>query len=174
VDITGAVVTLTDANGNQLTSYTTATAQTIDPASGSSPSYSVVAVIAVDEGTIASFAGLPNSKPLPSGDSLVAPGSQQQILSNIQVFGKTLGGESVQSNVFQFPIELCIGCLVSGLAGNTCGSLLMPASSTTSPCQVGQDQPIDCSMCQSANVCICGMPTCNGAMNEGTPDGGTD
>jgi hypothetical protein len=174
VEIQGAIVTVTDANGNQLSSYTTATSQTVDPASGSSPSYSVMAVIAVDAATIASFAGNPNSRALPSQDAVVTPNSQQQIISNIQVFGHTLGGESVQSNVFQFPIELCIGCLVGGIAGNACASLSMPTTTTTVPCQTGQDQPIDCSLCQEDQVCQCGMASCNGSTPEGTPDGGAD
>jgi hypothetical protein len=173
VAVSGAVVTVTDAAGNQLTSYTTATSQTIDPASGSTPSYSTMAVVAVDAETIARFLGTSNN-PLPAGDSVVLANSQQQIISNIYVFGKTLGGESVQSNTFQFPIDLCLGCLVSGLADNTCGSLTMAATSALPPCQTGQDQNEDCSLCQNVPICQCGMLSCNGAVVQPPVDGGTD
>jgi hypothetical protein len=175
VVISGAVVTITDAAGNQLTAYTTATSQTIDPASGDDPSYSVLEVIAVDPGTVASFAGTAGSKGLPAGDAPVNITSQQQIVSNIQVFGKTLGGESVQSNVFEYPINLCLGCLVGSLQGTPPSCATSAASSSaTLPCYTGQDQIEDCSLCATNPLCICGNTSCNGAPVEPAPDGGGD
>jgi len=178
--VDGAVVTLTDANGTQLTAYTTATSQTIDPASGADPSYAVMGVIAVDANTIDRFAGCPDmapsclNNPLPAGDAVVTPDSQQQIISNIQVFGKTLGGESVQSNVFEFPINLATGlALVGNVINGTCASINSSAtSSVTPPCSLGQDQVTDCSLCQYSPFCVCGLSSCDMVMQEPTPDAG--
>jgi hypothetical protein len=173
VVISGAVVTVTDAAGNELTAYTTATSQTVDPASGDQPSYAVLQVIAVDPGTVNSFSGLPNSKGLPAGDTPVTNNSQQQIVSNIQVFGKTLGGESVQSNTFAYPINLCLGCLVTGLQGQPPACATTSASSAaTLPCYSGQDQVEDCSLCDTDPVCVCDELTCNGSTPEMIPDAG--
>jgi hypothetical protein len=118
--ITGASVTLTDAAGNQLNAYTTTVTQTIDPASGDNPSYAITSVIAVDPGTVASFAGAAGAKPLPAGDAVVTASEEQLVISHVTVFGKTLGGESVQAAPIEFPVQLCLGCLETGSASGTC------------------------------------------------------
>ena len=109
IEIQGAVVRITDAAGNQLNTYTAVTAGTIDPASGSSPSYAVMDVEAIDPSVVASFLGEAGSKALPGGDSILSVGgTQQQLISYMKVFGQTLG-DHVESNDFEFPISICAG-----------------------------------------------------------------
>ena len=76
--------------------------------------------------------------------------------SYVRFFGQTLGGESVETNEFGFPVNVCRGCLVAfpraemdpnlpepncGLAGAASSS-----SSTSVPCVIGQDLTVDCSV----------------------------
>jgi hypothetical protein len=170
--ISGAVVAITDALGNQLSTYTLATSQTLDPAAGPDPSYASIALIAVDPETIARFGGLPGTPALPATDSVVTLGSRQQVISTIKLYGNTLGGEYAESNVFSFPIEMCMGCLVEGLVENACFSVGSTTPPPSGPCIVGQDQPVDCSLCQGAPICQCGETSCTGAQLEPVPDGG--
>ena len=149
VTIQGAVVRLTDASGNQLTSFTAPTSATIDPLQGTTPSYSPVFVQLVDIGTVRSLA--------------VPQGAAKQLVANIKVFGVTLGGKSVESNEFQYPISACNGCLVTFPMGSSSPFYSLPnclgmntTAATTTACIVGQDQIIPCTECVMTNPQVCG------------------
>jgi hypothetical protein len=138
VTIEGAVIRIVDSNGNQLNTYTQPVAATIPPSSGTNPGYAPMSITIVDSST---------AKRLTP-----AIGASVPIVSFIRVFGHTLGGESVESNEFGFPIEVCTGCLVE--FGGSCpmpGATMTSGSSTSLPCLIGQDLPV-CATALSSGV----------------------
>jgi hypothetical protein len=169
IELQYAVVRITDAYGTQLNTYTTVTAGTVDPASGSTPEYTTVAVEAVDPSTVAKF--LPGGTGLPSNDPpITVNGSSVQVIAYIQLFGQTLGGQNVSSNDFEFPIQICAGCLVQGISNDVCA--VTSSASTEVPCNLGQDLPVSCSLCNEP-YCMCGALSCSGGANkEPNPDAG--
>lgn len=137
VVVKGAVVTVKDAKGKTLTSYTVDATGVIDPATGSDPSYGVV-----------------NAELIP--DSLkLSPNTR--VTADVQVFGDTLGGKSITSADLLFPIQVCKGCLVSfpadAVNAATPGQCVGTAT-TAAPCFMGQDDPIDCRLCASNPACV--------------------
>ena len=148
VSVEGAVVTVTDSSGAQLDSFTTMAAGTIPPSSGTTPGFASLSVTIVDSAATA---------------AIVMGGGAGRILSTVRFFGHTLGGESVESNNFGFPIDVCTGCLVdfpvteqnNALATPNCASAgaAATAAATNVPCVTGQDLKIDCSVCQDFKVC---------------------
>lgn len=165
VTIEGAVIRIVDASGNQLNTYTKPVATTIPPSSGTTPGYAAIQVTIIDSTTAGKL------QPPAFGPTI-------PVVSYIRVFGHSLGGESVESNEFGFPVNICKGCLVdfsasdiqSTTIGNTVVTLPQPncfgsqSGTTTSmmtstasmsvPCQIGQDLPIPCAACLGkADVC---------------------
>jgi hypothetical protein len=69
-------------------------------------------------------------------------------IAEIKVFGKTLGGQEVESGVYKFPITVCKGCLIQ-FPSNLMKDGVCKASleEETLPCVLGQDDPIKCSVC---------------------------
>ena len=65
------------------------------------------------------------------------------VVSRVQVFGETLGGEAVESEAWDFPIlgcettadrrDACLGCTAAA-----------PNQPLLEPCHIGQDVPPDC------------------------------
>ena len=163
VTIEGAVVRIVDSSGNQLNTYTQPAAATIPPSSGTTPGYASLGVTIVDSNTAKTLLGM-----FANNTAGTVP-----IVSNVRFFGHTLGGESVESNEFGFPINVCLGCLVSfpvaeddtmlsvqpncGLAGASMTS----SASASVPCVPGQDLPVDCSTCFATN------PFCRTAGGQG-------
>jgi hypothetical protein len=154
VTIEGAVVRIVDSSGKQLNTYTQPAAATIPPSAGTTPGFASLGVPIVDSGTAKTLLGM-----FANNTAGTIP-----IVSYTRFFGHSLGGESVESNEFGFPINVCLGCLVSfpvasddlnlsvqpncGLAG---ASMMSSSSSTSVPCVPGQDLPVDCSACAATN-----------------------
>jgi hypothetical protein len=96
----------------------------------------------------------------------------------LRFFGNTLGGRYIESDEFEYPVDVCKGCLISfspqdirpGFPVPNCLGNAAAGSSTaqqTLPCVVGQDLSIDCIQCQA-------IPDCQGAVQGMTLDAGTD
>jgi hypothetical protein len=83
-------------------------------------------------------------------------------IAEIRVFGKTLGGQEVESGLFKFPITVCRGCLIRYPSASMGADKLCTASkeATTGPCRLGQDDEINCSLC-AAKMDRCKDPTKN-------------
>ncbi len=151
IAIESAKVTVEDAAGNALGSFTTYGAASIAPPS-SHPSYAPVGLTLVDAATIASLR------------NRVGPGQSETIVTRTQALGKTLGGEPVASNVFEFPIKVCNGCLVTYDTDPS----VTPRPNCDGPapaggpliCFYGQDLPIDCHSCLTKPICKCGKASC--------------
>lgn len=73
------------------------------------------------------------------------------VIAEVKVFGKTLGGQEVESGVYKFPITFCKGCLIQFpsnlMTENGCEA---SQEEENVPCMLGQDDPIKCSICAAA------------------------
>lgn len=151
ITVQGAVVRITDAGGNQLNSFTRYTSATVYPAAGTVPGYSPVGVTILDSTTVNSAAA-----------SLPANGSTR-LVTYTTFFGHTLGGKYVESDEFEFPVDLCNACLITFSAADInplCGTpncLGGGSGSSTAnlpaPCIQGQDDAVDCALCQQNAAC---------------------
>jgi hypothetical protein len=152
ITIQGAVVRITDSAGNQLAKFTDLAAATVYPAIGTTPGYAPISVTIIDQATASNAV------------NGLAANSTVRVVTYVQFFGNTLGGESVQSDDFEFPVDLCVGCLVlfssaSENAADPTPNCAAAATSTgmvsalPSPCFLGQDAKTDCSQCLSNPVC---------------------
>ncbi len=172
ITIQGAVVRITDAAGNQLANYTRLASGTIYPAVGGVPGYAPISVTAViDNSTVANNATIRSTV-------INAPPrtASVRLVTYVRFFGNTLGGRYVESDEFEFPVDVCRGCLITFSPQDISPNAPVPnclgnsaaGSSTaqqTLPCVVGQDLSIDCVQCQ-------GIPDCAGAYQGGPLDGG--
>lgn len=134
VSVRGAVVSL--SNGS---SFSTTATGFVDPASGDTPGYGLVAV-----DLIPGVGNVGN----PSGE----------IVATVSVFGDTLGGTSITSNTLTFPIYVCNGCLTSfpsaALDPTVSTSRCVGEQPTDKPCILGQDAPVDCRLCVGNPACV--------------------
>lgn len=135
----GAEVRLLNDQEATLAEFTVPGSGFVDPGTGDDPGYGILATQLV-----------------PSGLSL--PGNTL-VVSEVRVFGESLGGEEIESATLRFPIIICTGCLISypqsaddaAQPGYQCVS----TEETTEdlPCHVGQDDPIDCRLCADMPIC---------------------
>jgi hypothetical protein len=160
VNIQGAIVRLTDSQGNSVGTgnFTSLTSGTIYPANGGVPSYTAIGVPdVIDSNTV---------KAIMSANATVlsTPNAYVRVITYVKIFGNTLGGRYVESGEFEFPVNVCAGCLVSFSAqdNNPCfaqpNCLGNPGAGSSSaqqtiPCFVGQDISIDCTQCQDVPLC---------------------
>jgi hypothetical protein len=136
------------------------TAATIEPASGSTPSYVALAASIMDATAIAHF----NPQGSTSGSKLAEV--------YVKFYGTTLGGQYIESDEFLYPVDVCYGCLVSFPPGalvtyaptanppvvkSAYCSGAVAATTTTVPCIIGQDQPVDCQACYDLSSACSGL-----------------
>jgi hypothetical protein len=153
-----AVVTIYDTGGNQLDTYQVAGAGFVDPGTGATPSFGLFGA------EILAFDRIQSKVAVPATGTLT-------VVSRVKILGETLGRVAVETNEFQFPIDLCAGCLVTFPTGsddplappitmpptpNCKGALTASGASSgmiIQPCNLGQDQPVDCRLCCSTSSC---------------------
>ncbi|MBI4954717.1 MAG: hypothetical protein HY908_22035 [Myxococcales bacterium] len=105
-----------DLAGNELTSFVVPATGFADPGTGTSPGYGVVAAPILDAVSLAAGAG-------------------QTVVSEVTVFGKTLGNIDIETAPYQFPIAIGdIGCVPPDNIDDP----------YQLPCLLGQDAPFDC------------------------------
>jgi hypothetical protein len=86
----------------------------------------------------------------------LAAGASTRINVAVRVFGETLGGQEIESSELLFPIAVCNGCLISfpttaiDPTSNACNRGIPPEEK---PCKPGQDEPVDCRLCQQLPLC---------------------
>ena len=96
-------------------------------------------------------------------------GPSKLAVSYVKFYGQTLGGQSIESNELQYPIDVCDACLVyfpaNAVSQNYCAGGVA-ASATVKACAIGQDQATDCQSCVGDPVCcpasnvFCGGTCC--------------
>jgi hypothetical protein len=81
----------------------------------------------------------------------VAPGPTATLNLRVQALGTTTGGTDIQSDPFDFPLEICVGCLIGNV--QSCPFTGTPAN-PGNPCNSAQDDPVDCCT-DAAGALIC-------------------
>jgi hypothetical protein len=151
----GAIVRVTDANGNDIAEFTAQSEGFADSANGTVAGFGLIGVTLLDAPTLAKIAGG------------LAPGGTKLVLAEVKVFGETLGGDDLESGEFQWPIEVCNGCLISflgaddpltqgvdcNLSSSAAGGAAGGGGTTTTQlgCHVGQEDPVPCTVCKDSN-----------------------
>lgn len=157
ITIQGGIVQITDSAGNPIKTYTRYTATTIDPLQGSDPSYAPVSLTILDHDTVEGFRATVSAANRPS----------VRLVTYTRIYGYTLGGDYVESDEFEFPIDICKGCLIRFApqdidpafpAPNCAAAQTGTASTLPIPCYPGQDDTIDCSQCQGIPDCSPNVP----------------
>jgi hypothetical protein len=166
VAIKGGVVRITDTMGRQLANYTTLSSTTVPPSSGTTPGYSPMSIMLVDQATATSL-------------GIAKIGDSVRVISYLKLFGQTLGGESVESAEFEFPVDVCLGCLVSYSSADISPNFPSPncvgngmgggSGSMSVTCVLGQDFATDCNACLEFPIC-----SRNGGPSAASRDAGTD
>jgi hypothetical protein len=150
--IQGAIVKITDTGtpATTMAYYTTLGAGFAYASNGTTPGYGPVEFTIVDPATVEK---LRNS---------LGWLERETIVTYVQAFGQTLGGDNVQSNTFEYPITVCRGCLIEYFTNNffppNPNCFLPPTSNVSGPtvCFFGQDEPVPCYLCLSDPFCLCG------------------
>jgi hypothetical protein len=143
IEVQGAIVQVVDpATNATIEDATVLTSAIIEPASGSVPSYAGAFLNIMDAAAIAHFT--PSAPLAPSKIALVY----------VTFFGQTLGGQDLQSDQYQFPVDVCAGCLVTYPAGEDPPTYCVGASTSAvfEACQSGMDQTTDCTYCSGTST----------------------
>jgi hypothetical protein len=147
LQITGAHITLYGTTG-YTTSFDTPATGLVNPATGTDP------------GLAAVFARIVREQDFPN------LGPDGQMIARIKILGTTLGGEDLESGVFDYPISICTGCLVtypsSALdpGGSGMCDQAADAMTETNVCFYGQDVTFPCNLC-AATSDLCSDPSQN-------------
>lgn len=147
IQITGAIVRVTTPDGAVINEFTSTSAGFVDPQTNNQPGFDSISVTAIDPGTVAKLAG-----------QIALGTGEKQVVTNIKVFGNTLGGDKVESGEFSYPIRLCNGCLVSfggtdDPATPDVDCSVAASAEATAPCFFGQDEGVSCTSCQGLAAC---------------------
>lgn len=153
----GAIVRVTETNGDLIHEFTSPAGGFTDTATNNTPDYGLLGTTVIDAATRnILFSRIPNAFTSP----------EVSVLVNIKAFGRTLGGEDLESAEFQFPVTVCNGCLISfsnaddpATPAADCDRDLAAAggSSATLPCNPGQDEGTPCQLCRNEWK-ICNTP----------------
>jgi hypothetical protein len=176
ININAAIITDTAADGTQLDQYTWLTGGSVYPSTGTVPGYAAIGAVIASPKAIAALAGAAR-----------ASDGTETLITYTKFIGHTLGGTYIESNVFEYAIDVCYGCLVDysemdvlplcntktnlpveGVVNCLGASSTSTSGSTAFPCYPGQDTPIDCAACQGYPVCHGNIP-----LGVGLCDGGT-
>lgn len=145
VEIEGAVVRLEDGTNTVWGPFTVPGSGFIDPATGSTPSYGLTEAILLGSTFGNSLAG-----------ELRQSLNVRRFTSVVKVVGKTLGGASVESGEWRFPLTVCYACLVAfppeandpKLTRPNCDLPAGTGTTVAAPCSLGQDDGVDCRVCK--------------------------
>ncbi|MDC3952210.1 hypothetical protein KEG38_21015 [Polyangium jinanense] len=141
-----------DAAGNELGAFTAPATGFVDPSTGAEPGLGFANVVLVDSGTSAAALGA-------SGGS----GTPVEVLANVIIRGRTLGGEEVATGEWQFPIDVCRGCLVffppeADDLSTPERDCFNPADAPSGFCRPGIDNAVDCRLCRGLDP-VCDSPS---------------
>jgi hypothetical protein len=95
----------------------------------------------------------------------LALGDTRRLVVYVKFFGTTLGGQYVESDNFEFPVDVCAGCLIvfsnadvnpNDKFPNCQGNPSAMNQTVTVPCS-GQDGAVDCQACKGYSA-FCDPP----------------
>lgn len=157
VEVQGSIVRAEDASGAVVWGPVTVPGSGfVDPASGSDASFGVISTV-----LLGSDLGAAIQPQLQADRNIV-----RHFTSVAKVFGRTLGGTSIESGEWRFPINVCYGCLIvfppdaidpKVMPVPNCDLAATTGGSVTAPCIVGQDDVVDCRVCKETypNAPLC-------------------
>lgn len=125
ISVESVDVEILAADESPINAFTYPTTGFIDPATGSSPGRGLSGALLVDGGTSAMLAE--------QGGGLY--------IIRIVAHGRTLGGDDITTRPFDFPLEVCIGCLCFEPSNDTC---VASEGSPSDQCFFPQDTGFDC------------------------------
>ena len=145
VQVEGAVVRLEDGTNTVWGPFTVPGSGFIDPATGSTPAYGLTETILLGSSFGSMLAGDTANR-----------NKVRRFTSVVKILGKTLGGASIESGEWRFPLTVCYGCLVSfppeandpKLTRPNCDLPAGTGTTVAAPCALGQDDAIDCRVCK--------------------------
>lgn len=145
----GAEVEIETTGGDLIQSFTVPVTGFADPGSQSEPGWGVALAVLIDSGTGNGLAGT-----FVEGQRSDVVG---RVVAVVKVFGKTLGGQEIESGEFRYPISVCYGCSVSfppeaadpGQGLPNCLATSEGGSTVDVPCLIGQDEALDCRVCHA-------------------------
>ncbi|MEZ4406703.1 MAG: hypothetical protein R3A52_09525 [Polyangiales bacterium] len=84
----------------------------------------------------------------------------RRLIVRILAFGHTLGTGQVETPTFDFPVNVCCGCLVNFPTDADTPDMVYPGPDCTNGtaaigCNIGQDAPVDCRLCSGTNATFC-------------------
>jgi hypothetical protein len=147
VHLNGAVVKVMEPDGAVIGEFTSLATGFADVQQNNNPDYGLMSIIGIDKPTADTLRGQ------------VGSGATKQIVLQMKAFGKTLGGIDLESSEFQFPLQICNGCLINFGTADTArpaGEQCTGAISTSGggqvqlPCNPGQDgEAVPCQLCSA-------------------------
>jgi hypothetical protein len=156
VQLYEAEVRVVDLAGNPLTYSDGTTAQyaiplsgTVDPGTSNDAGYGCASVPLLDGGTMEALRA-----------SAVAQGGTVDVVSNVIIRGRTLGGQEVESGEWAYPISICVGCTCVDTAPATCCTNAGGAA-----CADLEDIKLSCPGTLSAHDCRMVQQTCGDYLN---------
>ncbi|AKT36419.1 hypothetical protein [Chondromyces crocatus] len=140
ISLYAADVRITDASGNAITyadgsavAFSVPLSGFIDPGSGTSAGYGYANILMIDQAAGQAI-----------GRSLASAGViSTDILVGVIVYGRSLGGQELETVEWFFPIQVCLGCACTEPEGCTADD---GTSDVSPPCTT--DSPIDCRVAQ--------------------------
>lgn len=130
VEIKGADVQVLSSDGEVLGQFSVPAVGFVDPANNTNPGYGITEVLLVDGQT---------------AQALDSAGVSY-VVAHVIVRGRTLGGQDLTTAPFDFPINVCNGCLCAAPPDDDC---LDPQSTPTEQCLITQDKAFDCRFLKS-------------------------
>jgi hypothetical protein len=131
ISVTAFDIEIMDAGGEPINNasgpaaFTFPTTGFVDPANTSQPGYGLAGALLVDGATAQSLAGQGGAT----------------IIVRVVARGRTLGGDDITSRPFDFPIQVCDGCLCAQPSDDSCVNSVGTPMGT---CYIPQDRPFDC------------------------------
>lgn len=152
ITVQGAIVRVTDSTGATLDNFTVPGDAFILPSTGGTPGLAAFGTTLVSPKAADAVR-----------QALNGTFGTKRLISYVTVFGTTTGGTHIESGEVGIPVNACFGCLVTFPAGSddplaakqpNCSAGATGSSTTiVNPCVFGQDQTIDCRLCQGNIAC---------------------
>jgi hypothetical protein len=146
VQLVSADINILDGGGNLLTrangssaSFNVPITGEVDPSTGTTPGFGLAFATLIDATTAMDLGAVALSQNL-----------RQDVVVEVIVRGRTLGGDDLEAAPFHFPVEVCNGCLCTEPAGESC------CDSTDKPadnCRKGEDGAVDCRFIGASCAC---------------------
>ncbi len=125
--------------------FSTVETTQVPPGTGTQPGYGALALTIVDPATVEVLRAYFANAVTMSGAAALS--TSIQLITYTKALGTTLGGDSEETNEFEFPVTITYGQLVSNLKPDTmsavgyCLDTSVKVPTTQQACVYGQDQP---------------------------------